>query len=549
MNAAVQPKHQLVAGLKLHIGIALAGLILGRRAVPYQRRMAAPARQADGQLSLAFQRPETHFHLIGIAGLALKPQTVVKPHLALGVQVAERSGLVLAVGILTEGTQQPRHIGRAAGAGVPAGTHRQVVQVGNRLAGHAGNHFQRVHIEETLTVQLHSRQHRVVEGPFHHVGVFRVRVHFQHPGRKEHQADPGAGLRISSVVGQIVIHGEGLALTGGADTAGDIHPPMGRAFPQAAASGFQRRVFSLRGQVGHGGVQIHGADAVPRRVAQLPDGLIALHILSVLHVHMPLRPVPLLRFLPIEVAVHAAHVDKMLCQLQAVLVAGDAVQLQQRQFHLRVARIARLALHHEPLIQVFRVADHHVQQRPFARSLKVRRGSLHHVAHTVQLVPLAQVRPALVPILQREPGVQIAVLVLCLRDQLDQLVGFFFQLCVREAGQGAGHRFQPLGRVAVLKDHAIEAVPRILAPEHPSGVAEVGDHVAFFHTLHLIVQHLILVGDHHVLHQLLVMINKSVGALIAFGVDLPLYLHFALSFVCIDIFPYLYYHPAERDKT
>ena len=59
------------------------------------------------------------------------------------------------------------------------------------------------------------------------------------------------------------------------------------------------------------------------------------------------------------------------------------------------------------------------------------------------------------------------------------------------------HSLQPFGRVAVLKDHAIEAVSHILSSEGLPCIDEVPDHMAFFHTLHLIAKHLIPVSYTH----------------------------------------------------
>ena len=72
-------------------------------------------------------------------------------------------------------------------------------------------HFQRVDVEEVLTIQRHSAQNRIVQGALHDVGVLAVGFHFQHPASKHHQANGGAAFGIDRVVWQVVVAAEGLA--------------------------------------------------------------------------------------------------------------------------------------------------------------------------------------------------------------------------------------------------------------------------------------------------------------------------------------------------
>ena len=222
--------------------------------------------------------------LPGVIRLTREGPALGTLHGAPQVQVDEESLLPLPIGVAADGGQQPGHVGRAAGTGVPRGTLGVHMALGGRFAGDARHHFQGVAVEEALAVQLHPRQHRVVQGPLHHVGVLALGLQLEHPPGKEDQPDGGAGLRVDGGVGQVVIHGEGLSQHGGANAPGDVHLPVGDALPQGAAGLGKALVPGLPGQVRHGRVQVHRPHGVAHGVLLLPHGEGALGVVGIVGV-------------------------------------------------------------------------------------------------------------------------------------------------------------------------------------------------------------------------------------------------------------------------
>ena len=95
------------------------------------------------------------------------------------------------------------------------------------------------------------------------------------------------------------------------------------------------------------------------------------------------------------------------------------------------------------------------------------------MAGAVELVGLLQIGPLLVGGLHGEIGIQVAVLLLGLPQQGDDLVHQLLQLGVRLLAQGVGGSLQPLGHVAVLEHHAVEILGELLPPVLLGGQAQV----------------------------------------------------------------------------
>ena len=147
---------------------------------------AAPVRPSDCHLSAAFCDLILHFKFIRIPCLTLQHHSIFKGNPALHKQMYKGSPLIFTVSILAKRGNAPCHIGRTAGTGIPARTLGQIMSVCLDLSGNAGKNFQRIDIEKPLSVQLHSRQHRIIKGSFHHICVFGIHFRLQHSGGKEH---------------------------------------------------------------------------------------------------------------------------------------------------------------------------------------------------------------------------------------------------------------------------------------------------------------------------------------------------------------------------
>ena len=173
---------------------------------------------------------------------------------------------------------------------------------------------------------------------------------------------------------------------GGADAAGDVHPPVGGAFKQGAAGPVQGLVPSFPRQVRHGGVEVHGPDAVAHRLPLVPHRGVALVIGGVLGVHAEVGPAPLFGFLLKEMGILPPLVDKVGGQIQVPLFPGGPVQPQQCQLDFLVAGDTFLLAFSEPGVDVVRHPAHHLQQLVLAGGFIIGHRRFHHVAGAVQLM-------------------------------------------------------------------------------------------------------------------------------------------------------------------
>ena len=203
----------------------------------------------------------------------------------------------------------------------------------------------------------------------------------------------------------------------------------------------------------------------------------------------------------------AAFLNKVFHQIEIAWLLRDVVQPHQRQLDFRVARIAvqLVFARAKHAVDMIRQPAHHVQQAALSGSLEIRHTRFNHMSGAVQFVALGQIGPALGRCFHREIGIEIAIFTLRRCDQLDHLVGGFFQFSIRLLAQRPRHGFEPFRHVAVLKDHPVEL------PLFQTGRdAEVGDGVAGFGLCHAIVKRIPLVGDHHIADQPLVLTKKRV---------------------------------------
>ena len=218
--------------------------------------------------------------------------------------MAESGVLIFPVGIFPKGGDQPCHIGRTAGTGIPLRSLWKIMTVGRRNAGNTGYHLQRVHIKEPLAVELHSCQNRIVKSPLHHISILTVHFIFQHFGSKKHKADGRTGLSISGISGQIIVHTERLSQHCGTDTSRDIHSPFRDAFPQSSAGLKQLSIILLSGKICHTGIEIDCPHRMPCGILLFPHGCTALLILCIRGIIAPYCPVTLLLFLLIKMRIH-----------------------------------------------------------------------------------------------------------------------------------------------------------------------------------------------------------------------------------------------------
>ena len=193
--------------------------------------------------------------------------------------------------------------------------------------------FQRVHIEEPLSIQRDTGQHAVVERALEDVGEPRVAVKQGQPMVPLGECDRGAGFLVGGEVGQVVVVREAFVRGAGADAAGDVHVAPGGVAPDAVDHLQQGRVLRFAGHVGGAAEQVGRPHGVSLDVPVIADR----------HVILPVRSVVLIQggvvFGREELA--AAVLDEEAGQLEIALLAGGSPELDQRQLDLRMSGIAQ----------------------------------------------------------------------------------------------------------------------------------------------------------------------------------------------------------------
>ena len=167
------------------------------------------------------------------------------------IQVYPQAACRRGVKVPTHTGHQARNVGRAAGAIKPFGAVMRTAR------------GQRVLIEEAQAIQRDTAQHAVVERALKHICVAPVPRKLQQALIPKHHANCSAGLRICSLVRQVVRVCKALIAGCRPDAAGDIHALVHNTVPQALTGGQQACISVRVGHICHGGIEIHGTHGVP----------------------------------------------------------------------------------------------------------------------------------------------------------------------------------------------------------------------------------------------------------------------------------------------
>ena len=119
-----------------------------------------------------------------------------------------------------------------------------------------------------------------------------------------------------------------------------------------------------------------------------------------------------------------------------------------------------------------------------------------------------KVRPPFLRLLHREVGIQIPVLLLCLTDQLNDLITPLLQRLIGILRKGIGCTLQPFGHIAVLKHHTVKLSVTAPGFQLLRRHTEIFNTMALFRAFNLIVQRPLLIRKHHILYQLLISAKK-----------------------------------------
>ena len=232
--------------------------------------------------------------------------------------------------VAADGGDEAGGVHGAAGAGVPG------------PAGVAAVAVEGVGVEVVLAVAGEAAEGVVEERLLQHVGVAAVEVEVEHALGPEDQRDGGAGLGVGGGVGEVVGLGEALVGGGGAEAGGDVDLRGHDVLPEGLAGAFQAVVAELGGEVGHGGVHVHGADGVADDAVLLADRAVGLVVLVALGPEV-LRVLAAGAGLGVEIVrLAAALVDEVGGEVEVAAVAGEAVELDEGELDLLVAVVAAL---------------------------------------------------------------------------------------------------------------------------------------------------------------------------------------------------------------
>ena len=276
--------------------------------------------------------------------------------------------------------------------------------------------------------------------------------------RKEREPDRRAALGVGGEVVELEVSLERLVSAVGADAARDEHPALRGVLPHRDGGLEQARVGPGVPGVDHAAAEVGPAHGVA-------DGLA---LLARRPVRLEIREAPFLPALLLHVVVRlaAALVDEVVREVEILPLPGRPREAAERQLDLLVAGVAAhlAALAAERLRDQVRVAAHRVEEEALARRLEVRDGGLHEVARAVELVPVVEVRPALLRLDEREVRVEVAVGPLRGDDEAREGVEL-----PRERGVGAArdlsrHALGDLRDVAVPEDVGVPLVA-LLPPE------------------------------------------------------------------------------------
>ena len=260
-----------------------------------------------------------------------------------------------------------------------------------------------------------------------------------------------------------------------AEAAGHIHLRRGDVPPQRLARLLQTLVAEFEGEVGHRRGHVHRPHRVPDHFRLLAHRNVRLIVF------VGLRPVggrivaARERLFGEVVRLPATLVDEIGRKIEPPAVAGQAVELDQRQLDLLMSGIAAPlpGVSAESRGDMVDGAFHDVEEAPPPGRPEVGDRAFEQVAGVVEFVVVAQVRPALVGLALVVPAVEVAVGRLRPREIVDDRVNLGFDVLIAPVRQGVARRFDPLADVRVPEDLHGEAMRVARNGERGNGLRQL----------------------------------------------------------------------------
>ena len=124
-----------------------------------------------------------------------------------------------------------------------------------------------------------------------------------------------------------------------------------------------------------------------------------------------------------------ALIYKILAQMQVPLLTRHPIQFHQRELDFFMPGVTAFLAWRgaKDGIDVVRIATQRIQQNAFTRGLKMRHRCFYEVTGTIQLVPVTQVRPALLRLNNGEIAIEIAIGLLSRDNKIDNFVNLYLQ--------------------------------------------------------------------------------------------------------------------------
>ena len=170
-------------------------------------------------------------------------------------------------------------------------------------------------------------------------------------------------------------------------------------------------------------------------------------------------------------------------QLQIGLFSCFQVKLHKRKFHFLMSRIPQTFSLSEIRYNIVCRPDSYIQKLFLSGCLFVCNRGLKHMSHAIELMIIPQIRPAMLySFFYLIICINIAILQLRIRDQVDDPVHLLLQLRIRRMGKAVRTCLNPFIKIAVLKNHS-----KIFTVFPACCDFKILNYMAWFHITYLII--------------------------------------------------------------
>ncbi len=218
---------------------------------------------------------------------------------------------------------------------------------------------------------------------------------------------------------------------------------------------------------------------MPGCILLFPYRTVGLLICSVRSIVAPNLPVSPFFFLPVKVGIDTPDIYEMSGKLKIFSFSCQPVHFHQSEFCLGMSRISAVAFRDKMLIYMIRQLLTYIKKLSLARSLVVSASRLKKMTGAVKLVCLQKIGPPFFSVLYGKISVKITVLILCPGDHIYKIICLLFKQVIFLGRKSICRGFYPFCSIAVLKNHTVKAVRRILPSQSSSGIYKICVYVAF----------------------------------------------------------------------